>query len=585
MRRDAAVLVWIGLLSWSTSCRTGSSLDSGPRTATIDYRVRYQKNEGHPDLQVTIKIRGLDPESSNVTLSLEDWGEWSDLDAYYLCALQGVPPLAPCEGSPAEFALDLPERWDGSAQVSYRIPLVPHGSRVQQSHGLLPWQGPTYARWFTVNTLMRVLVDGEPLIAHRTIEFAAPSSMPIATGLGGVSHGRQVVTMGHDIDNALVYVGEVGAHCRSQAGDLVFEVAQLGGGANINEEVLHWVEKYVGSCGRTTGRTLSEPVRLFLVDEGGGGVRTDHGQEVAIGKDGPRIARSPYFKQTVAHELFHNWIGGFLQAPDESTIWFSEGFTDYLSLWHMASIGEVSRDWFAERMMEIDEEARRESSLGKIAFADPDVDWRDGDGPNETMAYKGGASLAFVLDVELREGGKTGLVQMIRDLMAKGGEYDLGSLCQWMESQGLGDFCAHHVRGREIPDVRAALLEAGFVEGRIEVPLTYLGIATDSEQLICKVTDLDPQGPAANAGLKVGDQIAGYFPSRDGRPEVAESVTTPYRFLLNGLEPSVTGWYLDVTRGDQALQIRLNPEIIPGGYVPGYRAGGGKLDAFFDFRP
>lgn len=76
----------------------------------------------------------------------------------------------------------------------------------------------------------------------------------------------------------------------------------------------------------------------------------------------------------------------------------------------MAASGLASREWFAERIATLHAEARGSAACGQVRFGDPDVGWRDHDGPRETLGYRGGALLAFQADVELRRQGRPGLL-------------------------------------------------------------------------------------------------------------------------------------------------------------------------------
>ena len=58
---------------------------------------------------------------------------------------------------------------------------------------------------------------------------------------------------------------------------------------------------------------------------------------------------------------------------------------------------------------------RRAPDGSSWRFGDPDVGWRDHDGPREKLGYRGGAMLAFHADVELRRQGRPGLLQLIAD--------------------------------------------------------------------------------------------------------------------------------------------------------------------------
>ena len=78
-----------------------------------------------------------------------------------------------------------------------------------------------------------------------------------------------------------------------------------------------------------------------------------------------------FFITTVAHELFHDWLGIRLHESNGSLVWFREGFTEYFSQWFSAATGQIPREAFAEALERYDRFARSSTSLGRIAFADP----------------------------------------------------------------------------------------------------------------------------------------------------------------------------------------------------------------------
>lgn len=66
----------------------------------------------------------------------------------------------------------------------------------------------------------------------------------------------------------------------------------------------------------------------------------------------PHAKKSAAFKQLLAHELFHRWNGRLLTRayPEEEIFWFSEGFTNYLSLKINLKEGLISLDEFTDHL-------------------------------------------------------------------------------------------------------------------------------------------------------------------------------------------------------------------------------------------
>ena len=74
------------------------------------------------------------------------------------------------------------------------------------------------------------------------------------------------------------------------------------------------------------------------------------------------------FEHLFAHELFHHWNGGVLQAkqPDKLAYWFIEGFTDYYSLRILHESGywqpKVYAKWTNRHLREYDENPAQNAS-------------------------------------------------------------------------------------------------------------------------------------------------------------------------------------------------------------------------------
>ncbi len=564
----------------------------------IEYWLEHDPSPGDGTWKVRLSASGLDTAQRDVTLELSDWGGWGDVDSLYLRGVHIDPPPRRAGTDTAtgwsgdgarRFELQVPDDWDGHVAAEYALHHLEAGSRVHDQKPLLPFRTTTYTQAFSINTLMRVLFNGEPVRATQRVHIRAPDGMTIATGWGGVSTGRQTADLPYEVDNALIVIGKVVGH-ESATGDAAScEVIQFAAGPDVTDQVVPLVKSLLSAYARSAGCGLGFPVRVILNDPCGGnigGTRTDRGLVVHVDAREPGFVSQDGFKRILAHELFHNWLGGLIAADDESTVWFSEGFTEYLALWHLVSGDHLPADWFADRLVGMDSTIREGEAYGRVAFADPGVRWRDGDGPNETFAYRGGALLAFHTDVALRQAGRAGLPQMIADLIHQhAGKLSHDTIRHWYESNGLAEFYHLYVAGRELPALSEALVSLGFVPQRREEALTYLGIQTHAGLSVGRVLAIDPDGPAAATELKVGDKIRGYYPARSERPQVDDAVDTPYRFGLERITPDRAGTYVDVLRDGRELQVPITPRIIPGGYITRYAAGGEQVRAFFEFRP
>ncbi len=538
--------------------------------------------------RVRFQATGIDPAAGELSLVLEDWGEWTEVEGY-LREFSVRPPVRKDPSSASRFLLDTPPDWDGTLEGSYVLPLASFGSPAQQAHGLMPVSDGSTVRGFSSNTLFDVLQGGQPLDAMRTIRFVAGPGTSIGTGWGGITTEEQTVELQHPIDNVPLFFGKARAASGEDPEGLRYEVAQFGAEPDATRQMLDVVCTLIPLYGRHCGQRPEETVRLFITPWEGGGTGTDHGYIVGAHPGALDDGPSTEYVRLIAHELFHGWLGGgFLKSPDdESLVWFHEGFTEYFAVWHVAASGLAPREWFAERIAVMEAEARGSEAYGKVSFGDPGVRWRDGNGPNETLGYRGGALLAFFADKELRRSGGTGLLQLLADLMQEDDRrLDRAKIRAWMEAAGLEQFYARHVLGpASFPPADEALEELGFELSESDASLTYLGIQVAGDAPLGSVVAVDPEGPAARADVKVGDRIQGYSPSRSRPPRIAESVKTPYRFGLNCIASGAEVAEIDVLRDGTEVKLRVEPRLISGGVRTAYRASGEKLESFFKHDP
>ncbi|MEP1035544.1 hypothetical protein [Ekhidna sp.] len=118
---------------------------------------------------------------------------------------------------------------------------------------------------------------------------------------------------------------------------------------------------------------------------------------------------------TLAHEMFHYWNGtNFLYSEDyKSNYWFSEGFTEYYSALTLLRVGIIDEEdhlrWLAYQF----------ARMNTAQMLDKDrislVDAGKKKGENWFLIYGGGATMAFILDVEIRS--KTNGVKSLDDFM------------------------------------------------------------------------------------------------------------------------------------------------------------------------
>ncbi|MEQ8764590.1 MAG: hypothetical protein RL885_11730 [Planctomycetota bacterium] len=551
-----------------------STLFASPRQTELSYRIEYRPDPAPGALVYSLEAKGLDPTLAPM-LYLENWGEWLEVEGY-LSELELAPSLARQEGE--RFHLERPGRWDGTVRARYTIPLAAHGSPRHEAHGLLPWRLGETAFSFAHNTMMIPFQKGERVQGEITVEVVAPKGMTIFTGWGGITEGQQTVSLDHGIDQCPIAFGRDPVIAKDLEGDTPFEVIQFGRAQPIADQILAIARPFVKTVEAKLERPFGKPVRVFVTGEkpGGGGIRTDHALGVGFN---PNL--DPYYLSTIGHELHHEWLPGKTSGED-SIVWLFEGFNDYFALWQLARAELIDRSWFGERLLEIDAEARRSSAFGQVRLDDPSVDWRDGDGPKETLAYKGGAVLAFLLDAELQKRGKDRLFVLLKHFIDRGG-YSLPAMKAWLKARDSEDLYDRYVTAVDWPEIEVVLEEQGFFSEVSETPvsMTYLGIEADGGWVPANITGIDPEGPAAKAGLRVGDRLIGFFPTRQGAYPPPKDFDSSYRYGLYLFDPSFDEFAFDVLRDGEEHRVPILPEIIDGGRQEHRHSDPKRMKAFF----
>ena len=104
----------------------------------------------------------------------------------------------------------------------------------------------------------------------------------------------------------------------------------------------------------------------------------------------------------LAHEMFHYWNGThFLVGENVNTnSWFSEGFTEYYSNLALVRAGLISKEEYLQKLA-----YQLARFYGSQAFTNQKVNLLEAGNQkakNWHLIYGGGASIAFILDIEIR---------------------------------------------------------------------------------------------------------------------------------------------------------------------------------------
>jgi hypothetical protein len=532
-----------------------------PLAGEPDGRIEYRLDARSRTSSWRVSIEGSGfAGATRIDLELEDWGEWLRLDDYYLRVLECEPALR--RGARRnEWYLAPEPGWDGRFSVRYELAVVDLGSPARAAFGALPYRAEHYARAVSANTLMDVSWEEGPERAERTLALDVPPDWTVVTGWGGTPVPAAGIALPEGESNTLLSFGRPRASARLESDGLVLEVTQWGGETDVAAPLADFARTFLEECSTTLRTPPSRSMRLVMTEPGHGGTHLDGVIELGVpgGLDPVRDAGTLHF---VAHELFHEWLGGKLRAEEgERMAWFWEGFTEYLSLWHLARAELVPRDWFATRLLELEGVLVERGLFGTASLADPAVDWRDP--AREPLAYQGSALTAFALDVALRAEDEPGLVALVRDLLAReGGRYSLDVLRDWVAARGLAGFWDERFAAPVTSTLGSDLAAAGFVTRAVPQAVAYVGVRLDRDGPFGTVVAVDPEGPSAGK-VAVGDVVSGLAGTRVAVPG-AEAAAPEYPFGLAHYDPEAAEVRIDVERGSEHLQIHVSPRRIPG---------------------
>ena len=570
---SAAVTLTLACAPTTDARRPDAAAIDSTTAPPLEYQMRYTAARDGATLTVSLRARALGPAPGDIVISLADWGEWTAAREPYVRGLQ-IDGSAFSFDSAGRVAVPRALAEDGELVVAYQLRVSDFASAAHLERRLLPYRDSGHVFGYTRNTLAVPFINGQPIQRTSIISIDAAPEEAIFTGWGGHSIGRQTASGSAEFltENGVFAIGRIFGMTARAVNGVPVEVAQFAAGPDVTAEIAGYTESLVTAISRTTGRGPRGPMRIIVEPQRAegvfGGTHTNDGTVVYL----PAEPLALISKLTLAHELFHDWLGSHLLA-DDSVTWFNEGFTDYISLWHATATGVVSPAQFADRMYEIEALARASTSFGRVRFADPAIQWRDDDGPNETMTYRGGAFIAFFTDIELRRRGRSisGLIQQLLSRPRR--EYRLNDIRTAMARLGVSDVYRQSINGTHVPALRPLLIAAGFDQSESPEPasLTYLGIDARYEGadpmgvVPAVVLAIDPAGPAAKLDLRVGDRIIDIGKRRGDPPIIGPSEPTRYRFGLNVVPSSARTVPLKIAANGSVREVEVAPVRRSGG--------------------
>ncbi|MCA8900366.1 MAG: hypothetical protein KDA53_03870 [Hyphomonas sp.] len=190
------------------------------------------------------------------------------------------------------------------------------------------------------------------------------------------------------------------------------------------------------------------------------------------------------WSHTLGHEVMHLWIGaGAIHSTDpESTYWFTEGFTDYLTIKLMYQSGHLDEAMLKQRLANIlrrYEIAKRRTPDATLAEAGANKQ------ENWELVYGGGSLVALLLDATVSAEHPGMFRDMMRDLYEHSGTaYTPESLIARMDASTGGEASRIVDWVNSRPDanaIRQRLLPLGLDSARFGFDEVYVDFAECGE--------------------------------------------------------------------------------------------------------
>ncbi|MFT4077554.1 MAG: hypothetical protein QM647_18655 [Asticcacaulis sp.] len=341
--------------------------------------------------------------------------------------------------------------------------------------------------------------------------------------------------------------------------------------------LLEWSEKAYGRMAAFFGFPSEPPFTLLLRSN------NYHNMSGTAGPEGLIATMSPdtpmwEVDSLIAHESVHVYLNGLMNADDglksDDTAWFSEGIAVYYQRQAPFDTGLFTPEEF---ILDLNDTTRRYySNLSstvpmKTAIADF---WTDARG--RVQPYDRGALYFAVLNGEIRakSGGKRSLDDLVKAFLKRKLDGQSVELKDWLDlitnelgPEALTEYQAMLDGAWQLPASDA--FGPCFERYEEQMPVFELGFAQKSlTQSPRVITDLNPQSPAAKAGVREGDKVIA--------PVILDPAQSHPEQPIN----------LHIDRGGQILDIHFKPEgPLTKGYLWRLAPANADCQAILAMRP
>ncbi len=468
-------------------------------------------------------------------------------------------------------------RWDKLDYDTWRI--VPDGARAivvsftfaaDSLDNAMAWARDDFA--FFNGTNLFLYPEGRDPGFGATVTVTTEPEWKVTTGMPATGARSYSARNYHDLVDMPFFVGAFDVDSQ-QVQEKWVRVASypeqaLGGDARRTfwEQVQRMFPPMIDAMGEAPFDTYT--ILTVFDSSSNGGSALEHANS-HMGIYTPFIIGNTALPSITAHEIFHLWNVKRMRPADmvpyrydrampTTWLWVSEGITDYYADLALVRGGVIDSSGFVGLTTgKIGEVGAAPAVALEDASLSTWIHPKDGSG---YLYYPKGSLAGFMLDVLIRDASNNaaGLDDVMREVYQKTYKAGRGFTAQdWWgavtraaKGKSFTDFNARYIDGRE-PFPWSAVLPLAGIKLKVDSlrePRIGVFTAMDSSGRVV-VTQLEPQGAAALAGVKPGDELVsigdipvteGFGPRFRARYGRAEGQSIPVKVRRGGLEVALT---------------------------------------------
>jgi len=502
----------------------------------VRYEVTYDENEARRQ-RLAVRTRVTLAGDGPLVLSLPAWTPGAYEISNFARHVHDFAATA------AGRALD----WDKVDYDTWRID--PAGAREVEItfsyvgntlDNAMTWMRPDFA--FFNGTNVFHYPEGQPLDFASTVTVRTSPSWRVATGMPRATEASGAGTASaagtasftapnyHDLVDYPVFVGRIDVDS-VRVGERWARLATYPAGAltgtariELNSQIARSIPVQAAVFGETPFADYTTLI-AFPADFGGGSA-LEHANS-HLGIYDPQVIGNVMLPSITVHEIFHAWNVKRLRpadlvpyryaAPQQTTLlWVSEGITDYYADLTLVRAGIATEQMFylltAGKVNEVD-------AAPPVSLEDASLStWIQPSDGTATLYYPKGSLAGLLLDVIIRDASdnRRSLDDVMRELYRDTHSQRMTGFTDaqfWAAAsraaggRSLADFRGRYVDGRDPYPYESVLPLAGIrvVADTQRVPVLGVTTAPDSAGIV--VTEVDPAGAAARAGVEAGDYL------------------------------------------------------------------------------